>query len=501
MAPLHRTSDFSSGRPLCNRTVSYFPPIKESTGMFYYPPGPITTLAAYKNRHSPVILEEYEPDAIAGLYVHLRKFVCHPHSWTREQYVDSFKDNPGKHRAYGIVLDKLKAYGKPVSMVTAFTKLEKLTTTKYKAPRLIQARHASFNIEYGKFIKPLEQFLTKYHHRRHNFGKGSYDEIARRVAKLSRKFTYYTEADHSTFDAHVTVEMLRLSHTFYMSCYKHNKDLIQLARQTIYNRCKTRDNDRYCVRGTRMSGDVDTSLGNCLINYALLKNLLVVLRINGDVIVNGDDSIIFSDQPLPIEMCRLFLRKYNMETVFKPSVTNIHQVEFCKLKYIINADGNSTMMMDPNRLIKIFGMTHRDVPYNEYLCEILIANAAIHKANIIGLAFSNCIEILREDITIPDKLRAKLTSGNLKYIEYKIKRKIERNRSNIRLTCSNYITNNFVAWPYIDKFSSDLRLILKRIRFIMKLESYNLGKLNQQKILHHIITNHENRTIAIISAI
>lgn len=465
--------------------------------MFYYPPGAITTLAGFANRHEPIILPQYEPEAVAGLYKYIKRFTCHPRAWTREEYVDSFKDDSGKHASYVNVLSKLNDKGYPTASVTPFTKLEKLSTSKYKAPRLIQARHPSFNIEYGKYIKPLEQFITKYHHRHYNFGKGSYDETARRIRFLSQRYAYYTEGDHSTFDSHVTVEMLRLCHTFYLSCYKHDPALVQLVRQTIRNNCKTRNGDRYTVYGTRMSGDVDTSLGNSLVNYAILKHLLDVLNIDGDVIVNGDDSIIFSAAPIPVNIATLYMRKFNMETKFKESVVSIHQVEFCKSKYIINSDGHPTMMMDPNRIINIFGMTHRDVPYQEYLCEVLLATASIHKANNIGLIISKAVELLRNDITIDIKYRNKLMSGNFKYLEYKMIRKVDRNRFNQRLEDNNLIPNIFEAWCDINEFANKFKYIVKKIRFLLRLPSYNLTKLNKQKILTHYLINHANRTLII----
>lgn len=43
-----------------------------------------------------------------------------------------------------------------------------------------------------------------------------------------------------------------------------------------------------------MSGDVDTSFGNSIINYAILKEVIRILGLKGDAIVNGDDSLIFT---------------------------------------------------------------------------------------------------------------------------------------------------------------------------------------------------------------
>ncbi|KAJ8666906.1 hypothetical protein QAD02_008568 [Eretmocerus hayati] len=174
---------------------------------------------------------------------------------------------------------------------------------------MIQARHITFNIEYGVYIKALEDSLSKDKH----FGKGNYLDIGSKIRKFLTKYSHYTEADHSSFDAHITEEQLKLTHTFYQYCFYHDRKLRALSKKTLRNSCSTRDGVKYKVNGTRMSGDVDTSLGNSLINYAIIEQVLLELGIDGDCIVNGDDSIIFTNQPIPQERAQDLFRKYNQE--------------------------------------------------------------------------------------------------------------------------------------------------------------------------------------------
>lgn len=278
-----------------DRVVSYRPSIQKPNGYYIYPQSATTTIAGFRNRHRPVVLPEYDRGKFKSL-VELRKFVRHPGKWTRTEYANSYAD-PGKRKFYMDVVNAMEHEGRTVSArVVPFTKLEKMGANKYKAPRLIQARDASFNIEYGRYIKPLERQLKDHV----VFGKGNYDQVARRVAKLSSQYKYYTECDHTTFDAHVTVDMLRLLHRYYATCYNDDRELALLSRRTITNYCTTRNGEHYVVHGTRMSGDVDTSFGNSLINYHVLRAGLREQKIRGEVLVNGDDSIIFSDAPIDI---------------------------------------------------------------------------------------------------------------------------------------------------------------------------------------------------------
>ncbi|CAG4973930.1 unnamed protein product [Colias eurytheme] len=209
----------------------HFPSVLEPDSLYYYLKHSNTTASAYVKRHRPQRTTTYNKDAIPGLYKHLRKFLCHPERFSRDEYVDSI-DDPGRRKAYRAAVTDLENGDGAVARVTPFTKIEKCTTSKYKAPRMIQGRDIRFNVEYGRYIKPLEIRLTKKSAYRHNFGKGDYDEIAARIAKLDKKYLYKTEADHKTFDAYVTPEHLKLTHTFYSACYKQLRTIARLGRET-----------------------------------------------------------------------------------------------------------------------------------------------------------------------------------------------------------------------------------------------------------------------------
>jgi len=66
-----------------------------------------------------------------------------------------------KRREYDEALNRIRNGAKISSKIRPFTKLEKMTTDKYKPLRMIQARDITFNIKYGRFIKPLENKVTK----------------------------------------------------------------------------------------------------------------------------------------------------------------------------------------------------------------------------------------------------------------------------------------------------------------------------------------------------
>nr|QZZ63351.1 hypothetical protein [Leuven Tombus-like virus 1] len=360
--------------------------------------------------------------------------------WTRQQYVDNI-DIPAKRKFYQSWLDQINN-GYPIrSDVCPFTKLEKYSTTKYKAPRLIQARHPTFNIEYGRYIKPLERALKDDVH----FGKGCYDNIANKIYRMSKKYRYYTECDHSTFDARVTPEMLRLTHRFYLSCFQNDPELHKLCERTVNNRCKTRNGEKYRFRGSRMSGDVDTSFGNSLLNYHILTAALRACGYTADVVVNGDDSVIFTNVPINRPVLAAKLLCYNMVSVILPSVTSIHNVEFCRTKLILHPDGHPTMMFDPNRLKMIYGMTYRPYPfhiYEKYLMQVHHANYMINLNSPIHRQWQ---KLDKSSYRIGDKIDLMVT--DLKYIQHIIILELKKQLSNKPYTY-NYLTPSIVeAYP------------------------------------------------------
>lgn len=363
--------------------------------------------------------------------------------WTRQQYVDAIID-PGKRKSYQDCLDEMERTGKVYSHIVPHTKIEKMKSNKYKAPRLIQARHMSHNIEVGRFLKPLEIAIkSKFI----NFAKGNYDSIAKRIEKLASKFKFFTESDHTTFDAHITVEHLKMTHKFYLTCFNQNRTLQKYLKKTINNRIRTRDGTKWTVKGTRMSGDVDTSFGNSLVNYAIIMQVLENLQLKGDAIVNGDDSIIFTDQKINNQLAKTMFDIYNQETEIKESETSIHRVEFCRTKLVYPASGIPTMMMDPQRLNSIYGMTYKIIPpeeYANYLINIKKANESINKNTPIGHYWHTDEEIKHD-----------------KHIDYSLKRVITRESINQTSTTEITITM-FIAYPTLLEDLAKTTELIKR---------------------------------------
>lgn len=386
--------------------------------------------------------------------------------------------------------------------VQPFTKVEKVRNSRYKAPRMIQARRPIFNIMYGKYIKPLEIIVTKHHKLKRHFGKGTQNEIAERISTMSNKWEWKTEGDHKTFDAHVTKEMLLLSHKYYKACYGTNHvDLNWLTKQTLRNTCKTRHGDRYKVKGTRMSGDVDTSFGNSIINIAIIKELMQQLNVKGEVIVNGDDFIMFTNKPIDIDKSQKILRTMNMETDMKPSTRNIHTVEFCSNKLVITSEGNYTLYKNIETIFAKFGMTNAQVDlYRNYILECLHGNWKMMKTNPIGLAFKEIyyrtLELEREiNMKNINQIIDRHKNYDYKYLERSFIYQLRESRRDKETTSNEITISMYMAYEESFDLTEYKNMLFNRIKTIYRIcPNMSTHILKTLPYKQHLIVNHNCMT-------
>lgn len=189
------------------------------------------------------------------------------------------------------------------SIVKAFVKREKWhpDTFAEKAPRFIMPRDPRYGVLLAKYTKPIEDklFLLKDQYGLRYFAK--YYNARLRGECIQQKYAAVPNCgvfviDASAFDAHVNEDQLRIEHAFYKKIFKNSRLLTKLLQWQLTNKIITENSLRMLLKGVRMSGDMNTSLGNCLIVHLVL---LALQRRNGYTFTwldDGDDCIIFYDK-------------------------------------------------------------------------------------------------------------------------------------------------------------------------------------------------------------
>jgi len=222
------------------------------------------------------------------------------------------------------------------AIIRGFVKRDRVHPDDFeeKAPRFISPRDPRYGILLATYTKPIEDklFSKRDHYGLPYFAKGR--NQAQRYRIIRKKFelfhnTQVTSIDASKWDAHVNSFQLLLERIVYTT--GHNDALLnRLLDMQVINKIVSSYGLKIQVLARRMSGDMNTALGNCIIVFCLLK---VFIRLHGlkkhmTFFDDGDDCLIFSDEygsrfvPLLVPYFDWFGHVLKMENVAK---------EFCDI--------------------------------------------------------------------------------------------------------------------------------------------------------------------------
>lgn len=260
----------------------------------------------------------------------------------------------------------------------AFVKAEKINFTAKPdpAPRVIQPRDPRYNVEVGVYLRPLEHAIYKAI--QEMFGgptvmKGySAEGVAHEMREMWQEFRdpVAIGLDASRFDQHVRPEMLEWEHSVYASCFQpaDRRRLQWLLKGQIRNKCFMQCDDgrlHYTVDGSRMSGDMNTALGNCLIMCALIWRLALERSVRVRLANNGDDCVVFLERRdaarFQARLQEWFL-EYGFKMKVEPAARKFEQLEFCQAhpvydgeKWIMVRNITTTLSKDAFCVVRDYG--------------------------------------------------------------------------------------------------------------------------------------------------
>jgi hypothetical protein len=160
--------------------------------------------------------------------------------------------------------------------------------------------------------------------------------------------------DMKRFDSHVSVEQLRIEHSVYLSCLPDPRFQTLLAWQ-CRNRGTTMNGLRYGLEGGRMSGDMNTALGNCVLMIIMCKALMKSLGItNWDLACDGDDTLLFVPNGevdnLRTNGPQCFL-EFGHEVKFESLAYELEEVLHCQSRPVLTGDGSYSMIRNPSKTL------------------------------------------------------------------------------------------------------------------------------------------------------
>jgi len=220
-------------------------------------------------------------------------------------------------------------------------------------PRIISPRGPRYGISLGVYMKPVEHRIYKRIGK--VFGaptvaKGmNVEQVAEVLWDGWNHFNRPVAVglDATRFDQHVGVAALKYEHSFYNVIYKSNY-LDHLLKQQLRNKAKGYVGDgkvKYVVDGGRMSGDMNTSLGNCIMMCAMIyvrsKNVNVKIRL----LNNGDDCVIIMEQSDLSAFVQGLIEEfhtYGFHIVVEEPVYDFEKISFCQMQPVF--DGSKHVM-------------------------------------------------------------------------------------------------------------------------------------------------------------
>jgi hypothetical protein len=271
--------------------------------------------------------------------------------------------------------------------LNSFVKFEKQDLSK--APRVINPRDPVYNLALGKYLKFNEKryfsAIADVFGQSHTVIKGM--DIEAQASSLKECFDGTEECvvvggDASKFDMHVSREALEYEHLAYLmpyfdgtldECLKAYRavqqaglkecpdeegflELAWLLAQQLDNTGTAYFDDgvlKFANRGTRASGDLNTSLGNCIImcglNWSWSRRVGVTSKLGN----NGDDCVTFlrrCDLPVWEDGQVEFYASKGFRMVLEEPVYEFEEVEFCQSKPV-QVGGVYRMVRNPTTLI------------------------------------------------------------------------------------------------------------------------------------------------------
>jgi hypothetical protein len=281
--------------------------------------------------------------------------------WSRERVI---KHNHGAkrkllERAYqDLQSNPLEQRDSKVRMFLKADKYEFGPDWKPKAPRCIQFRSKRYGLELSRFLHPIEADVynntldasgTPVFAKARNSTQRAQD-LAAKAAEFSHPV--FVLLDQSNWDAHVNKTLLAYEHDLYLrKCRSTN--LRGLLNKQLLNEGATKNGTTYSTTGTRMSGDCNTALGNCVINYGLLSTWTREAGVKACFYVDGDDSVVVVDRSQRERLegldAKAWFLKWGMESKVETTETFEH-CEFCQCRPVWDGVG-WRMVRNPKRVM------------------------------------------------------------------------------------------------------------------------------------------------------
>lgn len=239
---------------------------------------------------------------------------------------------------------------------------------EFKEPRIINARPNLFKAIIAPVIKEIEHRVIYNDH----FIKGKTPQwAAKRMQGIFDKFKFAYETDYSSFEGSFSHDVLNAcEYVLFKHMLANNPIHFHILKKIYFNKSRLQLGTSGKMRmqasfdGSRMSGDLWTSLGNGFTNMMLflfaLKhsvNRHTLPHLDYDYMFEGDDGFFATTVPINTDIIRRLGFTLKLKTG-----TDVNHLSFCS----ICVGPGALPVLDFNRAIEKFGWDHHEQVIKDY---------------------------------------------------------------------------------------------------------------------------------------
>lgn len=289
-----------------------------------------------------------------------KKLVRHSTRITRREFIEGYEGR--KRTIYENACESLQftRLTKKDAELKYFLKAEKHNHSKKPnaAQRIISPRSPRFNVEFGRYVKPIEKKIFTVIDKLFNSPtvmKGRNPHTRGRM--MERKWKRFINPiaiglDAKRFDQHVSTAALLWTHTIYKLFFPGDRTLQKLLNELLTQRGRAWLYDakfKFTKEAGRCSGDMDTALGNCLLMCALVYSYASEIEVDLELANDGDDCIVImearDEEKFRLSISSWFLQM-GISMKVEPTVTMLEKIEFCQCNPVFDGEGY-VMIRDP----------------------------------------------------------------------------------------------------------------------------------------------------------
>jgi hypothetical protein len=285
--------------------------------------------------------------------INLFKKQLHPFKlepWSRQQVVDHCKTTSRKIRLSQALISLRKHPISPKdARITCFVKADKMDGVERKCaqgkpnkPRAIMFRQDRYVLEHSRFVKPVEGAMKKLKGRCKYpiFAKGL--DVYQRGQLFKKKLSRFSNpqifsVDASAFDGSVRQYALNAVHGLVTSCVGHSSLFDRLHSWRRVNKGTTMQGRiKFKIVARRMSGDSDTSMGNCFIMASAICAALRAVGITKYELLNdGDDCLVITEgRVIPPNAFDLEMAQMGFVTTGEYQGSLVEDPEWCRSHFV-----------------------------------------------------------------------------------------------------------------------------------------------------------------------